>query len=315
MKLGDLFEIRYGQKEYHNKENLDKGDILVISSQASDNGCYGFFDAKPKFKAPFITAPSTGSIGYACVQLVDCAVADDALVLTPLDKVAIEYLFYVAAAIRKSRWRYNYGRKITPQRLSLLDLIQPSKIQIQTTYSSFWKKYYPKKETKKLSFPEIYSLKEVAVTDLFTLERGDFHAIDRLEPGIYPTISRVSSDNGLVGFYKKPKNAKIYTDTLLTVSTVTGDTFLQFYPFIATDNVLLCFPKKKYRLTTLVYIQSAINKVKWRYSYGRQCYKRIFQKTAIHIPYDKSNEIDEDCMEQIVSMSDYWNYFKKQYLN
>ena len=42
--IGGLFDIFYGQKSLHNKEHLKQGDSLVISSAASDNGCYGFFD-------------------------------------------------------------------------------------------------------------------------------------------------------------------------------------------------------------------------------------------------------------------------------
>lgn len=43
-RVGGLFDIFYGQKSLHNKENLRQGSSLVISSAASDNGCYGFFD-------------------------------------------------------------------------------------------------------------------------------------------------------------------------------------------------------------------------------------------------------------------------------
>src|ERR1019366_3671840 len=38
------------------------------------------------------------------------------------------------------------------------------------------------------------------VTDFFQLRRGNFHSIAALAPGKYPTISRVSTDNGLIGF-------------------------------------------------------------------------------------------------------------------
>ena len=83
MKLEQLFNINYGQREYHSKENLDNGETLLISSQGGDNGCYGFFDIEVKFKLPFITVPSTGSIGEAFVQLYPCCVDDNCLVLIP----------------------------------------------------------------------------------------------------------------------------------------------------------------------------------------------------------------------------------------
>ena len=182
MIISQLFQIHYGQKAFHNKENLDTGKALLISSQATDNGCYGFFEFNPKYEPPFITVPSTGSIGFASVQLFKAGVADDALVLTPLEKYSIDYLFYIAHAIRCSRWRYNYGRKITPTRLSKLIVLTPNEFQSNVSYAHLFEHLYPKsgipcsaKEEKP------YGMKNFPITELFKLERGHFHAIDRLE--------------------------------------------------------------------------------------------------------------------------------------
>ena len=79
-----------------------------------------------------------------------------------------------------------------------------------------------------------------AITDLFNLKRGHFHSIAALDAGKYPTISRVSTDNGCVGFYDIPEGASVWKQRTITVSSVTGDAFLQPTPFIATDNVVLC---------------------------------------------------------------------------
>ena len=129
--------------------------------------------------------------------------------------------------------------------------------------------------------------KTFLVTDFFNLARGHFHSIANLDPGTNPTISRVSTDNGLVGFYDKPEKAKIWPSGTITVSTVTGDAFVQPVPFIATDNVVLCCPKPNYEdagLEWRLFAQLMINQMKWRYSYGRQCYKRKFAKTEIVMP-------------------------------
>lgn len=316
MKLIDLFEIRYGQKEYHNKENLDQGNVLLISSQSTDNGCYGFLDAKPKFKPPFVTVPSTGSIGFACVQLygTEISVDDNTLVLLPLDKYVIEYLFYIAVAIRETRWKYSYGRLLTPPRIGSLEVEPPNKFKTDVNYKSLLLSLYPKKEKTKRDVVKKANFKETIITELFDLERGQFHAIDKLEQGNCPTISRVSTDNGLVGFYKKPSKAILYKNHFITISTVTGDAFLQFTPFIATDNVLICKPKTPLRVTSLVYIQALINKVKWRYSYGRQCYKRTFQKTVVYLPTTTDGKPDENYMESVVTSQPYWNHFQQKYL-
>jgi len=115
--IGDYFEIVYGQKTLHDKRDLVPGPALVISSQGTNNGFYGFFAQDTLFEPPFVTVPSTGSIAQAHVQRWPCGVADDALILVPNEGVPLEYLYITAAVIRSERWRFNYGMKATPSRI------------------------------------------------------------------------------------------------------------------------------------------------------------------------------------------------------
>jgi len=310
--LNQIFEINYGDRGYSNKSVLDNGGTLLIASQGVENGAYGFCDIPATYHPPIITVPRTGSIGYAFVQLHTCNITDDCMVLIPKRQVTTEYLFYVASVIRIKKWRFNYARKITPDRLGKLEVIPFENFETDISYTDMFQRLYPQKN----SYEESVStgeprFKRTEITRLFDLERGHFHAIDKLKEGGYPTISRVSKNNGLVGFYQKPERAKVFPKHIITVSTVTGDAFIQYTPFIATDNVVMCVPKRAYRITTLVYIQTWLNKVKWRYSYGRQCYKRTFQKTEIFLPWADNGELNEDSMEYIVTNQPYWKAFKE----
>ena len=116
--LGKLFDIYYGQRSLHNKENLSPGASLVISAAGSNNGCYGFFEFDQIIVPPFATVPSTGSIGEALIQLWPCGVTDDCLLLIPKSTTDEDDLFIASAIIRLERWRFNYGRKITPDRIA-----------------------------------------------------------------------------------------------------------------------------------------------------------------------------------------------------
>ena len=116
--LGFYFDIFYGLKALHNKEGLLPGNSLVISSSGMDNGCYGFFDFSTILKPPFVTVPSTGSIGIAHVQEWPCGVTDDCLVLLPKPKVPQAYLYIASAVLRSESWRFSYGRKATPDRIA-----------------------------------------------------------------------------------------------------------------------------------------------------------------------------------------------------
>jgi len=116
--ISKYFDIFYGQKSLHSKEALTEGKSLIISSSGIDNGCYGFFDFDELIEPPFVTVPSTGSIGRAHVQKWPCGVTDDCLILVPKPGVPREILYIAAAVVRQERWRFNYGRKITPERIA-----------------------------------------------------------------------------------------------------------------------------------------------------------------------------------------------------
>lgn len=310
--LHQPFKIRYGDRAYTDKGVLDSGKVPLIASQSVKNGVYGFFDVPTKYHSPIITVPRTGSIGYSFVQLLPCTPTDDCMVLIPRSNVTVEYLFYVAAIIRSSRWRFNYARKITPARLGEIEIVPYEEFKATASYPEMVTRLYPKPNTTtNIKLPEV-PISCFGITDLFTLHRGHFHAIDRLEKGKLPTVSRVSDNNGVVGFYAKPAKAKVLPRLTLTVSTVTGDTFIQYSPFIATDNVVILHPKLPIKVTTLLYVQVLLNMVKWRYSYGRQCYKGNFERTVIFLPIASDGKPNEAYIESIVTNQPYWEEFNNR---
>lgn len=116
--IGGCFDVYWGQKELHSKRGLESGPSLIISSSGENNGCYGFFDFDNLIEPPFVTVPSTGSIGQAHIQEWPCGVTDDCLLLFPKQGIPHEALYIAAAVIRQERWRYSYGMKITPGRIA-----------------------------------------------------------------------------------------------------------------------------------------------------------------------------------------------------
>lgn len=117
--IGEIFDIYYGQKELHSRENIVPGISLIISPTEQYNGCYDWLAFEDLLCPPFITVAQTGSIGEAFVQLEPCGVNNDCLVLLPkIEKnISIAKLLIAAAVIRLEKWRFNYGRKLTPARI------------------------------------------------------------------------------------------------------------------------------------------------------------------------------------------------------
>lgn len=116
--IGGAFLICYGMKELHSREDLPAGDSLIISPTENDNGCYGWLRFPTLVQPPFVTVAQTGSIGEAFVQREPCAVNDDCLILLPREDTSLAHLFIAASIIRLQRWRFNYGRKLTPARIA-----------------------------------------------------------------------------------------------------------------------------------------------------------------------------------------------------
>jgi hypothetical protein len=116
--IGTYFGIFYGQKELEAKDGLGEGETPVISSSGEDNGCHGFYDYDWIIDPPIVTVPRTGSIGKAHVQEWPVGASSDNLILLPRPGVPREVLYVASAVIRRERWRFNYGSKITPDRIA-----------------------------------------------------------------------------------------------------------------------------------------------------------------------------------------------------
>ena len=133
-EIGGRFDIFYGLGEIESREGIPPGHTLVISPTEQYNGCDAWLDFHTVLQPPFITVARTGSIGEAFVHLEPCAPNSDCLVLLPRRKEwgTIPELILAASAIRLEKWRYNYGRKITPTRLASVKLSH-SRALLKTT--------------------------------------------------------------------------------------------------------------------------------------------------------------------------------------
>ncbi|HWS83663.1 MAG TPA: restriction endonuclease subunit S [Ktedonobacteraceae bacterium] len=319
-KLKVFFQIHSG--DFHAVKELDPGKIPLISCGNNNNGLIGYFDIpEEKIYSHVITVAYNGQPLTAKFHPYKFGAKDDVAVLIPKVPMSDTAMLFIAALLNSNRWKYSYGRKCFREKLQNFELLVPitevhgeTQLDEETILRLFPKeyiKYLPQKINKlSISIPEI-QWHEFSILELFNLERGDFHSIAKLDSGDILTVSRVSENNGVVGYFKKPENASIYDKGHITISTVGGDAFVQLDDFIVTDNVIICLPKNKYRLTTLFFIVFMLNYQKWRYSYGRQCYKAKLEKVKIYLPIDKNGYLDENCIETIVKQTSYWPNIEK----
>lgn len=310
MRISDLFKIHTARSKGF--ESYDEGDIQFVSNGFMNNGIVGFVSRSDNDKVFRFRGICISAFCEATVQeppfLPRGNGGSGLIVLEPKTEMDKDELLYYSSYINKTfRWRFSFGRMVTKRRFDDLEIVP------------YYKKENPKKIDKSLPKNTVtpkdivynQNFKLFNIEELFTLHRGDFHALNKLDTGDYPTVSRVAFNNGVVGYFDKPEKANVYPKHLITVSTVTGDAFVQLREFISTDNVVICKPKRKLKIPTLFFIQYMLNTVKWRWSYGRQCYKKKFATTNVHLPIKKTGDIDEEYIEEVVSNSPYWNQIEK----
>lgn len=283
LTIKDKFKIEYGNHEINNKSILGIGNNIVISSKGSKNGVYGFFDYDITYKAPFITVPRTGSIGEAFVQSIDCAVDDNCLVMFPKQEMLLSTLYVYASYIRQQKWRFKYGRQITPTRLGNMPIpplvmkdesFNQKKKEILDASESLKKKYFQHKDSI-IKFTNSGKHEIVNIKKLFHVKNGKSIGISNYEEGSTPYISSGEQNNGVIGFINSSKD-ELFPKYSITVSAFCK-AHIQPFNFVARGNggssVKVLIPINKMDLLELLWYQLEIDKQNWRFSYGKMISK------------------------------------------
>lgn len=132
--------------------------------------------------------------------------------------------------------------------------------------------------------------------ELFEVRYGNANDANTYEKGKVPYVSSGSKNNGVVGFVDTDKELfDKYSITIAAKGSI-GSSFVQPLPFIASkDNVIVLKEKKGVKLSIeeKYFISAYINKLKWRYSYGRTLSKRRVENIELKkisrlIDFDKT---------------------------
>lgn len=176
---------------------------------------------------------------------------------------------------------------------------------------------------------QMSTLIEVPLTQIFLtpIKTGIYHVSGLLNDGNIPLISCSSINAGVEKFVDVPStivktvrgSEEVIQSTYQNAITIASDgrpltSFYHYYPFCAKDNVMVCFPKEKFKITTMIFIVSELNSLKWRFSYGRKCYLNKVHKIQIFLPI-RDNGIDEDYIEYLVKKTRSWNILRKLFEN
>lgn len=156
--------------------------------------------------------------------------------------------------------------------------------------------------------------RQVKLTDLFHIHSGDFHAKKELDWGNVPLISCGDAEQGLVGFYDIPTDAQRKGAVTVAYNGAPLTAKYHPYPFGAKDDVAVLVPRQDGAVATVTdeveaFAVAAIETMKWRYNYGRKCFRGKLLELEIPLPVKKdSGEIDTALIEALVNSTPYWKH-------
>jgi len=230
------------------------------------------------------------------------------VILEPKQSMPYKELAYYAAYLNKGvRWRFSFGRMVTSERVKGILLPEyTSSIECPDIASVL-----PPRHGTSVSV-EIGSYIYVPLTELFDIASGAIHSREKLRPGDVPLVSCSADNNGISGFYDVAEGM-IHQDKL-TVAYDGQPLTARYHPyrFSAYDNVGILTPKTNLRLPTVMFVAFQIEGQKWRYSYGRKCYREKLSRLRLAMPTRNGHNLDENAIERLVSGTSYWDYLRSQ---
>lgn len=306
MKLLDLFKVHIAKSHAFNLYKL--GDTAFVTNGFTNNGIQGFVK-------PLRGDRVFNFVGICISAFCETTVQNPPfmgrgnggsgiIVLEPLRKMTIQELYLYAAYFNKCiHWRFSYGRMVSKERIIKLNI--PN---LSGRINNFQVDEFLPRKQKAFNKGMRPRFDWIPLTKIFELCSGDYHNASKLPDGKIPLVSCGEKNNGVIKFVHVPSN-RIYKNTL-TIAYNGQPLTAKFHPyqFAAKDDVAVCILKKKLKISTLIFIQVVLNYERWRYSYGRKCFKEKLSQMALLLPVTNQKDIDETIVEKMVENTFYWNF-------
>jgi type I restriction enzyme M protein len=146
--------------------------------------------------------------------------------------------------------------------------------------------------------------KKVLVSQLFKVKSGDFHAVKELEPGKIPLVSCGDTDNGVMGYFAVPVK-KQYSNKITVAYNGSWPIMSKFHPYTfgAKDDVAVLLPIEPMSTLAQLHVAALLNRMTWRYSYGRKCFREKLEDVQLPVPTKTVGEklsIDEEAVQAVL---------------
>ena len=273
---------------------------------------------------------NNGSVGYAYYQEKQFTCSHDVNPLYRIDGDFNEFTaLFVATVIMHDRYRWGYGRKWRPKRMKNSKLKLPIQkdangkpiIDANKQFSDsgflpdwgFMENFikllnYKLPETKQNVHDDISSTHWMP----FTFEELDIkiykakaHAkVDmdfskNRKPSKLPFVSRTELNNSVDGWVSKDEESGVEEGNALVVGDTTSTISYQPNRFVAGDHIVVIRAKWLNKYTGL-FVQTLLNKERYRYSYGRAFKMDLIKTTQLFLPVNNNKKVDWKWIEDYI---------------
>jgi hypothetical protein len=313
-RLSDLFEIKSPTVSSKiDLEEVGQGEYPFITGQSTNNGVEGFYNFFTENENVITVDRITYSfIGY---QEKKFSCNDNVKILKPKFKLNKFIALYLCTILKNEKYRYNYGRITSKNRLEETKLKLPTIINGNPDWQyieNYIKKIY-KEISQKISSKSVIQKKFILksgvwknfnLEDLFHIEGSTTTPLLELEEygnGKYPFITTQATNNGVAGFYDYHTEKG---NILVIDSAVIGFCSYQPFDFSASDHVEKLIPKFEMDKYTGLFLTTILNKEQYRYNYGRKASQSRLKQRNIKLP-SKNDSPDWNFMRDFIKSLSY----------
>ena len=309
MKIGDLFDIRYGVNLELNKldivpDDTDEPYVNFVARTSMNNGVVAkvkLLDGVLPNPAGSLSCAAGGSVLSTFIQNEPYYSGRDLYVLVPKKPMGIvEKLFY-CYVIELNRYRYNYGRQANK---TLMDINIPASIP-SWVYDIDLDKYHNLLITQ--DRPNNAPLntnnwRDFKLIDLFNVSKGTrIVKEDRIE-GDIPLVTA-----GMLNLGGKEHISN--SEQEIFSKSITIDMFCNshthFNKFCCDDNVIVLTAKDNLSVFSMLFVNTVIKQDEFKYQYGRQYRLKNLQNHVIKLPATPKGKPDWLFMDNYIKALPY----------
>jgi hypothetical protein len=308
--IGDYFNVS-GTKTTKIEDLIEYGNGIYpyVTTQATNNGVAGFYNFSTE--SGNVLTIDSAVVGFCSYQELPFSASDHVEKLTPKFALNRYIGLFLAAIINREQYKYSYGRKCNQNQIRETVVKLPAAADdlpnwdyMERYIKSLHYKPISTKIEKKESLPlrDINKWDEFRVGKLFDHVRGKRITKENRINGNIPLVTAGFQNQGIAG-YIETDICELYSDKI-TIDMF-GNTFYRKYSFYCDDNILALTPKHNINVYAKLFIVTALNADKYRYSYGRQYRQKDIKKHVIKLPVTAQGEPDWDYMEHYIKSLPY----------